>query len=494
MTLRLVTLEGETKRTPGDLIPISKDESHALFGDSEDAFRFRVSLSGDQIETYEWSNLHQTHLPFNNGTEYSSSILAGEEEGAFWHLDEDNNLLGSSVCVCDTEETLNGEENEYYLHYNLDGSLAGYSIQRPSGDYVTLSGAVDLSGFGFKGLKMPSFKGIKIKAPKIKFKAPKIKFKAPKLKFKAPKLPKLNTRGISKSVSSIGKGVSNAVSSVSKGIGNVGTQIGKGVQKHFSNLAEGIGKVGELANQALDTASSFLSPGGEGLPEEGSEEEEQITDPTIPGYTDEDGYTADDGLYYTNDGTLYQDPQTGEWFNIDGTPYGTEEQIVSEASEVYGEIDEENFLPELGFDLSSLSSLASNPMVSMGLNAVLPGSGMALSAVTGMAAQGKQRKKVNKKPARLISNLSTLNRLTNAKKQNRQIAITQPKASTKAPPPRPNPPSKELMETIRSVTGVQQQQTPKEDKTKTYLMIGGGSLVALTAIYLISKGGSNGKR
>lgn len=494
MTLKLVTLEGNKEQNkPGSLNFLSETGSYALFGDSDDSFRFRVSLQGDEIEVFEWSPLYKKHLPFNDGIVKVHSTLEGEEEGVFWHIDKNLNLLGCSVCVSGDLDTLDGDEEENWLHFNTDGTLAGYSIAKDSGDLVTLSGGMTLDGFGFKGMKMPSFKGFKFKAPKLKapklpkFKAPKLKIKAPKIKFKAPKI---NTKGISKSISSVGKGVSNAVNSVSKGYSNVGNQIGKGVNKYFSNISEGISKVGEIANQALTTATDLLAPGGEEMPAEEEEEqteEEQITDPTVPGYKDDDGYTDEDGLYYTNDGTLYQNPETGEWFNIDGTPYGqeTEEQVINEAVEVYGEMDENAFMTELGFDLSSL---ASSPLVSTGMNALLPGSGMALSMFSQGAKNAKAKKAAKKiTPSKIVSNLKTLNKLTTAKKTRRPVSVVLPKkAGSVARPPAQNT---ELLQTIKALN-TNQESIAKEDKTKTYLMYGGGAVGVGLLFYLVMKKGA----
>lgn len=491
MALRLVTLEGETGKDnlPETLNFISRDKNYALFGDIEDNYRFNVSLAGDEIEVSSFSPLYKDYRPYNEGTETTHQTLEGED-GVLWHSDKEGNLLGCSVCL--ESDELNGEEEEDWLHYNIDGSLAGYSIQRGQG-HVTLSGGLSLDGFGFKGFKAPSFKAIKFKAPKIKapklpkFKAPKLKIKAPKIKFKAPKL-NMNTKGLTKGISSIGKGVSKAVDSYTKGVSHIGDQIGKGVSKYVSNIAEGIGKVGDIASQVLDSAGGMLSDQQPGEEDTGEGEEEN-SDPTIPGYTDEDGYTDDDGLYYTNDGTLYQNPQTGEWFNIDGTPYGEEQeeqeaQIYQEGTELYGDI-ESAFCGELGFDLSSL---ASNPLVSTGLNAFLPGAGTAVSMVSSGVSASNAKKKAAKAKKK-ASLMSTLNKLTTAKKTNRPVAIVKSKAPARTAPVRPtikaSATAPDLSSYLNALNTPNQQQT--EDKTKTYLMYGGGVVLFGGLVYLLTK-------
>lgn len=522
----LVTLEGD--RTENDLLlfpQTEEDEKEGiyLFGDNVSGKRFKVSLAGDSIEQLEYSPLYRNYVSSNQGTQEAQETFLADD-GLYWHADKNGFLLGCSVCIVD--ESLNGDESpQIFYHFNLDGSLAGYSLPDQNQNFVTLSG-VDELGF-FKGLKMPSFKMPKlpkipkIKAPKMpKIKMPKLpKFKMPKIKIPKIKMPKIKVPDIGKAVSKVG-------SQIGKGVSNIGNQIGKGIQKHVENIAQVAETIAEGPGRLLDVATGILAPGG-GEGEAGEEEQasditqpgyqdeqgytgedglyylndgsgymnpqteewfnmdgtpmgqsEQASDITQPGYTDEQGYTADDGMYYLNDGSGYMDPQTQGWFNMDGSPYGSQ-AVIEEAQVLYGDESEDSFMKELGFDLSSLSSLASSPLVSAGLNAFIPGAGVGLS----MLSQGINKKK---KPTNKVNVLSTLNKLTMAKKTSSPIVIK--KAPPKKPPVSNQPVARAGSMTPQMLQNLRTLQTPqqapaKEDNKKLLLYVAGGGM----GLYLIFK-------
>ncbi|TGN07453.1 hypothetical protein [Leptospira bandrabouensis] len=474
----LMTLEGN--RSESDLILIPQTKEHKaegvyLFGDNQTGKQFKVSLNGDSIKQLEYSPLYRQYLPSNNGyVEAKESFM--DEDGVLWHSDKNGFLLGCSVCV--SNQTLAGDEPEIFYHFNLDGSMAGYSLPDQSGRYVTLSG-VDELGF-FKGLKMPSFKAPKISMPKMSF--PKIslpKFSMPKISIpKLPKIsmPKLNTSGITKGISNVGKSISK-----------VGSKIGQAVDTHFQKVGEAVSKAGEFASSIVSTGMNVVSnlmPGGQqqAMEEEdpyaqdpyaedpyAGQTQEQPMDFTVPGYQDEQGYTASDGMYYLNDGTGFLNPQTNEWFNMDGTPYGSTnqsyEQIYTDSQYLYGENAELGFLPALAAALPMMS--AAMPM----MQNMMP------------AIQTAVQKP--KKPDNSALLLATLNKLTAAKQNNQPVAVR--KAPT--PPPRiqPQVQSQNTNVISRSLPALPPPQPAKSDDNKNLIMFGGLGALALVGVLLLKK-------
>jgi len=508
MSASLITLEGDHSRDGLFIFPHEVESGYTLLGDSNSNKRFKVSLDGDYIEEQYYSPLYNTYKPNNDGILKPKETWIKGNNGFYWHSDEAGNLLGCSVCIAD--QTLAGEDVDAYYHFNLDGTLAGYSIPSEDGKIVTLAG-VDELGFsfkGFKGLKMPSFKMPSFKAnfklPKIslpKFKIPKIsipKFNIPKIKIPKISIPKFK-------VPDIGKHLSNVTS-----------KIGKAVDTHARKIGEAVNAAGNIVSDIAQGAaglvtgltSSFM-PGGGGMQEEGyPEEEQQPTDYTQPGYEDEQGYTASDGNYYLHDGSQYLNNQTGQWESMNQAPtdytqpgYEDEQGYTASDGNYYlhdgsqylnnqtGEwvsMAEVLYGVELGFDLSSISSLISNPMVSAGLNAVVPGAGMALPMLSNFLPGGASQAQQVRQPSTY--------RPTSIKpppvRQTSQVTIKPPPVRSSSSLTANN--TRSLLDMMPGWQGMvpplqpaPQPPAPKEDSTKL-LMIGGG-IAALGLIYMMNQ-------
>jgi len=508
MSASLITLEGDHSRDGLFIFPHEVESGYTLLGDSNSNKRFKVSLDGDYIEEQYYSPLYNTYKPNNDGILKPKETWIKGNNGFYWHSDEVGNLLGCSVCIAD--QTLAGEDVDAYYHFNLDGTLAGYSIPSEDGKIVTLAG-VDELGFsfkGFKGLKMPSFKMPSFKA---NFKLPKIslpKFKIPKIKIPKFNIPKIKIPKIS-----IPK---FKVPDIGKNLSNVASKIGKAVDTHARKIGEAVNAAGNIVSDIAQGAaglvtgltSSFM-PGGGGMQEEGyPEEEQQPTDYTQPGYEDEQGYTASDGNYYLHDGTQFLNNQTGQWESMNQAPtdytqpgYEDEQGYTASDGNYYlhdgsqylnnqtGEwvsMAEVLYGVELGFDLSSISSLISNPMVSAGLNAVVPGAGMALPMLSNFLPGGASQAQQVRQPSTY--------RPTSIKpppvRQTSQVTIKPPPVRSSSSLTANN--TRSLLDMMPGWQGMvpplqpaPQPPAPKEDSTKL-LMIGGG-IAALGLIYMMNQ-------
>ncbi|MDF3822213.1 hypothetical protein P3G55_20080 [Leptospira sp. 96542] len=134
----------------------------------------------------------------------------------------------------------------------------------------------------------------------------------------------------------------------------------------------------------------------------------------------------------------------------------------------------------LGFDLSSILS---NPLVSVGMNAVVPGSSMALPLINQVATQ------VVKKPASSNNLQTLLNTITarpatvNPPPKPASISVSAPKAAS-APPP---PASPQVQMNSRSLEQIQAQ--PKLGLSQNTMLFGGIALVGIGAfIFMNNKG------
>lgn len=489
---QLYILEGNESK-PGDLRFLERTNTHVLLGNDSIGKKYSVSLNGDHAVGYHYSPFYEKYVQSNFGTEEVQNSFQ-DENGVIWHTGKNGFLLGCTFCV--TDKNLGADSPETYFHINLDGTLAGISVPRDS-DHVTLEGSYEL-GFFKGGFKLPKLSFPKISLPKVSL--PKIKlpkFKLPKLQIPKIKMPKIDTSGISKSISSVGKN-----------IGKIGSKIGKAVDTHMQKIGEVGTKIGEVATSIVDTGLNLVSNLAQGMGPGGGQaqpEEEQAGDPSQPGYEDEQGYTASDGMYYLHDGSGYMNPQTEEWFNMDGSPYGEVSQPSS-----YNEIgyqdangytaedgmyylnDGSGFLnpntnewfnmdglpygENLGFDFSSLTSLISSPAAGAALNTVIPGAGIALPLVSQLLTTGQN--KAN--PTRTTVSIKAPPQKT-AVQTTRQVAPPPPPART-AVASRNLSSTQSIEELIKSIT---QPQTPvkEESKDKTmYWMLGG-----LGAVYVGSQ-------
>ena len=292
--------------------------------------------------------------------------------------------------ICQKVDTLQGDEIEILLgddgiFYGYDGKDNAFPILQladEDGQEVGLDAFEHLEdelgrGFSFKGFKMP----------KMKFKLPKIP-KMPKIpKFKIPKF-----KGLTKGFKNLSKGISKSVKSVSKGISRAAKDYSKAVSKNFKNVGKALSNAGEGLSDILSTMGT--------PPPQEEPEQEQVQE-----YVDENGNPVDENGY-----PLEQE-QAQEFVDENGNP-----------------VDENGYPLEgdLGFDLSSLMSMASgsggaggltsmlpslaqglstkqgrtavgNKAIGMGLNALLPGAGAVYEATMSAYNQGFQNKKAQKK-------------------------------------------------------------------------------------------------
>lgn len=319
-----------------------ENDTAFLFGDDSGAYLFELSKKFDHLRSNYFSPLYKKQVPSNSGYFSPAQTLEGED-GNLYHFSEKGDLLGCSLCSF--AGMLAGEEIEQYDHYNQDGTLAGVTVIDANGKQFLYEGGYELNGFslgkigGFKMPKIGGFKMPKIKMPKMKINIPKIKIPKINTKINIPKIKMPNFK-----VPNIGKQIGKATSQIGKGFSNIGNQIGKGVNKYISNIGEGFQAVGDLATGLLDTAGSLLSPGAEGMPQEEQTEEGagELT-PQDPGYTDENGYTASDGIYYSHDNQNYFDFQANQWIPLNANT----EQNTGGFSEI-GYTDENGYRADDG--------------------------------------------------------------------------------------------------------------------------------------------------
>lgn len=313
-TLQILEGENLSLSLQGD------DDNQFLFGDESGSNLYQLSKSLDHLRKNYFSPLYKTYVPVNSGYIQPSHTLEGED-GNFYHFDADENFLGCSLCS--VASTLAGDEITEFHHFNADGTLAGVTVTDENGKEFLYEGGYELSGFSLGKLKLGGFKlpKMKVNIPKVKFRAPKIKMpQMPKIKL--PKLPSFKMPNVKlpnfkmPKLPDVGKAVGKVTDQIGKGVSNIGNQIGKGVSKWASNISEGLQAVGELSTGLLSQAGNLL-PGGEQMPGEGQEEESGELTPQDPGYTDENGYTASDGVFYSHDNTSYFDFQTNQWIPIE---------------------------------------------------------------------------------------------------------------------------------------------------------------------------------
>ena len=326
--------------------------------------------------------------------------------------------------ICQKVDTLQGDEIEILLgddgiFYGYDGKDNAFPILQladEDGQEVGLDAFEHLEdelgrGFSFKGFKMPK---MKFKLPKIP-KMPKIpKFKIPKFKGLTKGFKNLS-KGISKSVKSVSKGISRAAKDYSKGISRAAKDYSKAVSKNFKNVGKALSNAGEGLSDILSTMGT--------PPPQEEPEQEQVQE-----YVDENGNPVDENGY-----PLEQE-QVQEYVDENGNPvdengYPLEQEQAQEFVDENGNPVDENGYPlegDLGFDLSSLMSMASgsggaggltsmlpslaqglstkqgrtavgNKAIGMGLNALLPGAGAVYESTMSAYNQGFQNKKAQKK-------------------------------------------------------------------------------------------------
>ncbi|TGN09771.1 hypothetical protein [Leptospira ilyithenensis] len=517
-TAQLHILEGDHGKDGLSLL--KQEKSHFLFGDSTIGKQYKVSLNGDHIVGYDYSPLYERYTPSNLGTEEAVESFQ-DSKGVIWHVGKKGNLLGCSVCIEDG--TLGNTSPQTIIHYNLDGTLAGISHPTAQNNYVLLEGAHEL-GISLKvgGLKLPKLSMPKLSMPKIslpkisipKISIPKInipKFKIPKINIPKINIPKIDIPKIK--VPDIGNMVSNIGQQISQGVSNVGQQISQGAQQ-FTNeaLTKPLEAVGQAASGLVSTATSLVSnilnPNAGMATGQEAGAEEQPQDYTQPGYEDQQGYTASDGMYYLNDGSGFLDPQSGQWYAMDGSPYGGQTGSTQPSSYlepgyqdangytandgIYYLIDGSGYLDpttnqyysmdgspygsnsNLGFDISSLLSIAGPA-----LSTVIPGAGLALPLVSqflpGASGTTASRPQTTVRPA------PTPPRVTSTASR---PVVTPP------PPPRAiqTPVANRSTQTPITNSVTSQQQAQPKDNTKTYIMIGGAVVVLGGAILFLKQG------
>lgn len=340
-TLQILEGENLSLSLQGD------DDNQFLFGDESGSNLYQLSKSLDHIRKNYYSPLYKQYVPVNAGLVNASHTLEGDD-GNFYHFDAQENFLGCSLCSI--ASTLAGDEIREFHHFNADGTLAGVTVTDENGKEFLYEGAYELSGFSFGKMKFGSLKlpKMKLNIPKMKFNVPKIKipqmpkinipklpaFKMPNIKmpnFKMPKLPDVGKQ-LSKGWQGLEKGMSKGWQSFER--------LNKDLAENL--ITKPFEAIGDLATGLLDTAGSLLTPGGEQMPQEGQEEGSGELTPQDPGYTDENGYTASDGVYYSHDNLSYFDFQRNEWI-----PLNPEADQGSDFSQV-GYTDENGFRADDG--------------------------------------------------------------------------------------------------------------------------------------------------
>ncbi|TGM28235.1 hypothetical protein [Leptospira levettii] len=311
---KLQVLEGENL----SLSLHGEDDNIFLFGDESGSLQYQLSKKFDHLRSTYYSPLYKQYVPSNSGYIQAKQTLQGED-GNLYHFTLSGDFLGCSLCSF--AGLLAGESFLQYNHYNADGTLAGITLQTGNENQFLYEGGYELSGFNLGklkfggGFKLPKLGNIKV--PKMNIKIPKINI--PKLsipKINLPKLPNFK-------IPDIGKSFSNVTSQIGKGFSNIGSQVSKGLQtfENFNKdvfetiVTKPIEAIADVAQGVLESASGILSPNQGQIPEEQPQEEQALT-PQDPGYSDESGYTASDGIYYSHDNQFYFDFTRNEWVSI----------------------------------------------------------------------------------------------------------------------------------------------------------------------------------
>ncbi len=386
-------------------------------------------LEGDELETPPTikNTLVRYYSPLY-GKEIEAPLLSNEP--IFLDGDDDDEYL-----------LLGEDEDTGYLVYGFEDD--------ETGDAVLIYGDEDGNVLEYSvldGFKMKGFgKGFKIKAPKIKLKAPKLKL--PKLKMKM-KMPKLNTKGLSKSFSSATKGISKSVTSVTKGLSKAGQSVAKGVGDHFKTMGRNLSEIaegaGNLVSQVAQGAGGLLSnmmPGGGGMEEGYSEEEEEEE------YYDEE-YPTEEELYEEEQ---YYDEEYPEDYSEE--PTYIEEY---EEEEMYGEAPAGEALGFIEF---------------------LP---MAMNTISQVSNIQKQQ--LAAKSAKKKQNQQQLLKLLNINKQ-APVKVTKPTARKPSVIKIPRPVAPAVTQRSYEAKGGDQS---KPDNTKMYLALGGFAVVGIGAVFLLN--------
>lgn len=270
------------------------------------------------------------------------------------------------------------------------------------------------------------FGGFKMKMPKFKMKAPKLKMKI--------KAPKIKMKGLTKGFSGIGKGLSKGFSGIGKGLqsgvkayGKAWSDVGKGLSKGVGDLAKG---AGNILSQVAEGGMSLLNPDGQAQeePEEEQPEEEM---------SEEESYQEE-----IPEEDSYQEEQLEESYQEDQP----EEEMSGE---------------ELGF-------LQFLPMA---------------TGLLSQAASGVQKKQQAKKAAKNQRNTALLNALRQSQQPAKIKKTSTGKiASVKLP-------IQSKARAIAPTPSPQQQQETPTTTNKTIMLVGGGAVVLLGAMFYLNKKG-----
>ena len=342
----------------------------------------------------------------DNKKVYSGNSLNGYSE--LGSVDEIYNLKYNELFGNpDFEEILNGDELEgeqgedLYIHQN--GKVY---YKSPLGGYSEIGTTEEVLGCGQNELSGNSNleeilygdelgKGFKFKAPKMKFKAPKMKFKA----------PRINTKGISRGLSNVGKGISKGV----KAYGKAWSNVGKGIGKAVSNIARGAGQIAESLLDQQEQSEQQEEENSEQENEQATPEEEldEVID-NVNDQSTEENINELEGIHTDSNGKVF---------------------YYSELNGEYVELGSD----ELGF-MSMISNIASgggggkSGMLSMATGALdmaIPGAGTV--ANIGINAAQKQRQKAKAKKKKNSALRKNLLRHYQNKKDNPQNFIKQTK-------------------------------------------------------------------
>ena len=252
---------------------------------------------------------------------------------------------------------------------------------------------------------------------KFKMKAPKMpKIKAPKMpKMKAPKM-KVNTKGLSKGISNVGKSASNAYKSyqkanvnLAKGIGKGLSSIGKGVgQFAESLLSDGQGQVEE---QAQETEESIDETENESLAEDIGNESlpEDIQTDSVEENIDFDNTI---GCQINQQGKLFRySPIEQKLVELSGEHLGAITDLLTSFASSGG---------SSGGGKSGLLSLATT-----GLDMVAPGAGSVAKMGIGMAQKQKAAQAAKKKAQKAKQDALYKKLIQKKKQAQTQIKIKQ---------------------------------------------------------------------
>ncbi|MCG6152613.1 hypothetical protein [Leptospira bandrabouensis] len=284
-----------------------EDDNVFLFGDESGSLQYQLSKNLDHLRSNYYSSLYKQFVPANSGYIQAQQTLQGED-GNLYHFTLSGDLLGCSICSF--TGLLAGESLTQYNHYNADGTLAGITLLNGNDKQFLYEGGYELSGFNLGKLKI----GGGFKLPKIgNIKMPKLNVKIPKINVPKLSIPKINLPKLPNfKMPDIGKGLTNIGKQVTKGFDSL-NQLNKDV---FETLVtKPLEAIGDVASTLLDTAGSILGP-NQGQPMEEQPQEEQALTPQYPGYQDENGYTASDGVFYSHDNQYYFDFNTNQWIPL----------------------------------------------------------------------------------------------------------------------------------------------------------------------------------